>query len=208
MTATIEQLVGEFIDSWNLGRRPDLREYLARADPAERDELADQLATWLEVAPTPAYDEDTLTQIRSEPALVAALAAADAQPEPLAQRLPVLRQRAGLAIGELARRLTAIFDLSDAERAADYLTRLERDELDERRLSRRLIDAIGAILRIDPDRLLPRPPLAAAQTFFRAEDGSQRWEMRDIDALSRAALAPAPEPMDELDRLFLGGPAG
>ena len=32
----------------------------------------------------------------------------------------------------------------------------------------------------------------------------------DIDALSRAALAPAPpsSPMDELDRLFLGGPNG
>jgi hypothetical protein len=28
----------------------------------------------------------------------------------------------------------------------------------------------------------------------------------DIEALSRAALTPAPPPMDELDRLFLGGP--
>ena len=28
----------------------------------------------------------------------------------------------------------------------------------------------------------------------------------DIEALSRAALTPAPTPMDELDRLFTGGP--
>ena len=28
----------------------------------------------------------------------------------------------------------------------------------------------------------------------------------DIEVLSRAAMAPAPPPMDELDRLFTGGP--
>jgi hypothetical protein len=55
---------------------------------------------------------------------------------------------------------------------------------------------------------LPSPPAPAApsQAFFRAEDEAQDWIVQDIDALSRAALASAPAPMDELDRLFLGGP--
>lgn len=163
---TIEQLVGQFIDDWNAGRRPDVLAFLERAAPQDRDALASQLETWLDLAPTPAYDEPTRQAIASEPALIAALDAAAVLREPLADRLPTLRQRAGLAIRDVAARLTQLLDLDDEPRTVAYLEQIERDELDERRLSRRL-----------------------------------------LDVLSRAALAPAPAtPMDELDRLFLGGP--
>jgi hypothetical protein len=107
----------------------------------------------------------------------------------------------------VARRLVAIFGLRDEQRAADYLARVERGELDPGRLSNRLLDALAAILGADRDQLGPGPPaFAAGQAFFRAEEHADQWIAQDIDALSRAALAPAPEPMDELDRLFLGGP--
>jgi hypothetical protein len=101
-----------------------------------------------------------------------------------------------------------MFGLDDEEgRAADYLSLLEREELDPGRLSHRLTAALAAILRIDREQLEPRPA-AAAQAFFRANEDADRRIARDIDALSRAALASAPESMDELDRLFLGGPEG
>ena len=58
--STHDQVLSDFIDEWNTGHRPRVREYLARLpDGPERDELADQITTWLEVAPTPAYDEET-----------------------------------------------------------------------------------------------------------------------------------------------------
>jgi hypothetical protein len=42
--------------------------------------------------------------------------------------------------------------------------------------------------------------------LFRADDDAAEQMARDIDVLSRAAMAPAPAPMDELDVLFCGGP--
>ncbi len=205
---TIEQLVGQFIDDWNAGRRPDVLAFVERAAPQDRDALASQLETWLELAPTPAYDEPTRQSIASEPALLAALDAAAALRAPLAERLPTLRDRAGLAIREVAARLTQLFDLDDELRTVAYLEQIERDELDERRLSRRLLDALAAILGADADQLTPGPAaLAGGQAFFRAEEDADAWIAEDIDVLSRAALAPAPATrMDKLDRLFLGGP--
>ncbi len=112
-------------------------------------------------------------------------------------------------VRDVARRLVAIFGVEDEQRAARYLEQIERDELDPGRLSRRLLDALAAILGADRDQLAPGPPaFAAGQAFFRADDDADRWIAEDIDVLSRAALAPAPaaSPLDELDRLFLGGP--
>jgi transcriptional regulator with XRE-family HTH domain len=208
MTA-IEQLLGEFIDAWNAGRRPAVNDYLQRAPAQERDELATQLQTWLQIAPTPDYDTPTRAAIAAEPALRAALDAAAQNRSPLSARLPTLRERSGLAVRDVARRLVAIFGIDDEQRATDYLERIERDELEASRLSRRLLDALAAILGADRDQLAVGPPaFAGGQAFFRAEDDADRWIAQDIDALSRAALAPAPaaSPLDELDRLFLGGP--
>ena len=207
MTA-VEQILGEFVDAWKAGRRPDVAEYLARAPEAQRDELAALLAAWLEIAPTPAYDAPAREAIAREPVLRSALDAAVRAREPLAVRLPTLRARAGLAVGEVARRLVAVFGLQgDEQRAAGYLEALERDELDATRASRRLLDALAAILGADRDELVTAPAaLPAGQAFFRAEDDAARWVAEDIDALSRAAVAAAPAPMDELDRLFRGGP--
>lgn len=208
---SIEQLIGEFIDAWNAGRRPAVESYLARAPDHERDELAAQLETWLLIAPTPDYEPATRAAISEEPALRAALQAAAAIRSPLSVRLPTLRERAGLAVGDVARRLVAVFGLDDEQRAADYLEQIERGELDSSRLSRRVLDALAAILGADRDQLAAAPPaFAAGQAFYRAEQDADQWIAQDIDALSQAALAPAPpsSPMDELDRLFLGGPDG
>ena len=44
--------------------------------------------------------------------------------------------------------------------------------------------------------------------LFRAEGEVDERFAEDLEALSRAAMAPAPAPMDEVDRLFTGGPEG
>ncbi len=206
----VDRLLSEFIDAWNAGRRPRVDDYLARASVDAQDELADALADWLAVAPTPAYDVAALRAIRAEPALRGAAAEAETGLWPAL--LPRLRERAGLSARAVAARLTAAFGLGGQEdRAETYLQRMERGELDPARVSGRLLDVLGAALGVSGAELRRAggfvPPAAApAHALFRAErDSAARFE-DELEALSRAALTPAPAPMDELDRLFCGGP--
>jgi transcriptional regulator with XRE-family HTH domain len=206
----IDKLLSEFVDAWNAGERPHVDDYLERAAPAERDELAERLEEWLLVAPSPAYSEQVLEHIRAEPAFAAALAEIEAEPELWPEVLPRLRERAGLRLQDLASRITAAFGLAGEEdRAARYLERMERGDLDPSRVSRRLLDALGTALGVSGETLGRAGgfrPAAPGHALFRAESAAGARFEDDLEALSQAALAPAPPPMDELDRLFVGGP--
>lgn len=181
-----DRVLSEFIDAWNAGRRPRVRDYLARLpDGPAREELADAITDWLSVAPAPAYSDRARREIRAEVARTL---------EPAG-----LRARAGFSLRELAVRVAGAFGLADVERTEAYLARLEAGELDPSRVSRRLLDALAGVLGATP---VLRP---AGGALFRAEDADATVRS-DIELLSRAALSPAPAPMDELDRLFTGGP--
>ena len=92
--STTEQLLSDFIDAWNAGRRPRVRDYLARLpDGPERDDLADQLTSWLEVAPTPAYSEQTRAEIRRTPAVTRLREATEADAGLWPTLVPTLRER-------------------------------------------------------------------------------------------------------------------
>ena len=68
--SSIEQVLSDFIDAWNAGRRPSVRDYLARMpDGAARGELADLIGVWLETAPAPALDAGARAAIRAQPAV-------------------------------------------------------------------------------------------------------------------------------------------
>ncbi len=212
--STNDQVLNDFIDAWNAGRRPRVREYLARLpDGPERDDLAEQITAWLEVAPTPGYDDDTRAEIRAEPIVARLLESADSDAGLWPTVVPQLRARAGLSVTQLAARLIERLSLErgDTARAAGYLERLERGALDPSRVSRRLLDSVGALLGV-PGRALadaasyPRGLRPASPALFRAESDLGDWVRDDIEVLSAAAMAPAPPPMDELDRLFTGGP--
>lgn len=206
----IATVLGDFIDAWNAGRRPEVDDHLARVAEADRDELRRQIAMWLQVAPDPEYDEATRAEITADPVLLAALAAGRQTAEPWAARLRAMREQAGLAVEQVAERLAGALGLTGGrQRTADYLARAEAAALDETRVSRRLIDALASVLGVDRDDVAPAwgmPPTAAQ--FYRREAGLSDAAMleQEFDALSRAARVPAPEPLDELDRLFLGGP--
>jgi transcriptional regulator with XRE-family HTH domain len=213
---SIDQALSAFIDAWNAGERPDVIAYLDRVDAGDRPALADEIEMWLDVAPTPRYDEATRAQISSDPILLAALAAGTAAAMPFAERVRAARERAGLAIAEAAERVARAAGLTGQEqRTAEYLGRLERDELDERRVSRRLVDALARAFGADPDALSPSWGAAApAAVQFRLSEPHADSDFdpealgQQFDALARAAATPAPEPLDDVDRLFLGGPDG
>lgn len=216
----IDQALGAFIDDWNAGRRPDVDECLASVPEADRAELARLLSTWLDVAPVPDYDEAALAEIEAEPALQAAFAAMAEVREPLPSRLAAMRERAGLAVREVGDRVAAAFGLTapgQADKAAAYLEQLEDGRLDAGGLSDRLLDALASILGVDRDRLAPgslgmpaapAAPAAAGGQLFRADEEADEWIAADLEALSKAAMTPAPPPLDDVDRLFRGGPEG
>jgi hypothetical protein len=213
---SIDRVLSEFVDAWNGGRRPRVDDYLERVDAGERDALADALLDWLALAPTPPYSDPARAEIRAEPALQAVLAAVASDAGAWPALLPSLRERAGLAVRDVAARVVAVFGLGGGEeRAAAYLERMERGELDAARVSRRLLDALGTALGVTGAELadagdfgsgLRRPtPAAPGMLFRRAAKTPDPGLADELAALSRAALTPAPAPMDELDRLFTGG---
>jgi transcriptional regulator with XRE-family HTH domain len=211
---SIDQLLSDFIDAWNAGRRPSVRDYLARApEGSERDELAELIGVWLETAPAPVLDEATRADVRREAAVQRVFAAVGDDAGLWPQLVPRLRARAGLSIADVAERIVARFRLGDGhrERAADYLERMERGELEPTRVSRRLLDALGDLLGASGATLAEAAtlgtglrPAASGGTLFRADPGTGDWVAEDLEILSRAALTPA-APLDELDRLFTGG---
>lgn len=212
MSEPTDLLLSEFIDAWNAGRRPLVAEFLERAAPTEREELAARIEDWLVVAPTPRYQEHALADIRREPALVGALAEIHAAPGLWPDLLPRLRERLGLKRREVAARITSAFTLKgQEERAERYLERMEHGDLDATLVSRRLLDALGSVLGISGHDLAragalhPAAPTPRRALFRAGREPGQLFE-EDLEALSRAATAPAPPPMDELDRLFVGGP--
>jgi transcriptional regulator with XRE-family HTH domain len=207
MSDPLDMVLSEFIDAWNAGERPRLDDYLARVAPQERDELGERIEDWVLLAPSPDYSEQTLAQIRAEPALAGALAEIAAEPELWPEVLPRLRERAGLRLRDLASRVTAAFGLSgEEERAEGYLEQLERGDLDASRVSRRLLEALGSALGADLVGSATLRAAAPGHALYRAERETVASFEDDLEALSQAAMAPAPPPMDELDRLFVGGP--
>jgi len=208
---SIEKVLGEFVEAWNAGRRPDVDDYLARVAPGDRESLVDELRLWLEVAPSPDYDAATLADIARDPALMAALAAGVEAAAPWPVRVRRLRENAGLAIEQVAERIAAVVGApQEARRAARYLDQLEHDELDERRVSERLVSALAAVLGADRAELLPHWRPSPAIQLYRLEDRTldEPRLRRQFDALSLAATSPATVKLDEIDRLFLGGPEG
>ena len=212
---TSDQLLSDFIDDWNAGRRPRVRAYLARLpDDASRDELADRIDQWLQVAPTPDYGASVRDTIRAHPVVEPLLTPGGPNGD-WATALPRLRRRSSLSFATLAAGLVERLDLEpeDAPRAADYLERLESGRLDPARLSRRLLDPLSALLNVSAEWLAglsgPGPRTAAPVGALLRSDGSAAADLRqDIELLSRAALSPAPTPADELERLFTGGRDG
>jgi hypothetical protein len=202
-----EQVLAEFIEAWNAGRRPRVADFLGRLpEGPEREALAADLTTFISLAPTPALSEEALAEVRAEPALRAAVTAWET-----GSLLPSLRERAGFSRASLAERLVQRFGLAGeqaAERAEGYVERLELPALEPSRLSRRMLDALGELLGASTAVLQGAPVPRTAGALLRADErGADAAFLEDVALLSRAALTPAqPVEQDELDRLFTGGP--
>lgn len=212
-TTDRDRILSEFIDAWNAGRRPEVDEYLVRADESERDELAGELTAFLRFAPTPEYSEESLAEIRADPIVAEALAAARGRAGMLPSLIVRLRTRLGLSNADVAGELVRAFDLSEdrAPKTESYLDRLERGELEPSRISARVFEALARLFGVPRSELegagdvggwaAPAAPAAA----FRASDEAADAAAPHLDLLARGLATPGGENRDEIDDLFLGG---
>jgi transcriptional regulator with XRE-family HTH domain len=206
---SIDRVLSEFIDDWNAGRRPQVDEYLERVPEPERAELADQLTTWLEIAPTPDYDQTTRATIRSEPVARATIDAMASEAGLWPELLPRLRERASLSVRDLAAKLAAAVGLGPNAEAKtfDYLEQLEHGSLDPGRMSSTLIENLAGILRVNRSLLEQAGgPTFRPAPMFRAEAPPDARSMRNMEVLADMLTTKAPaEDWDEVDQLFQGG---
>src|SRR4051794_24618240 len=147
--ASTDRALSEFIDDWNAGRRPQVDEYLDRVPEADRAELANQLMTWLEIAPTPRYDDAAREAIAAEPVVQEAIEAMSSESGLWPALLPRLRSRATLSLGDLASKLTSAIGLGgEAETKTErYLGELEAGSPDPRRVLKRGLHGLARGLR-------------------------------------------------------------
>ena len=95
----------------------------------------------------------------------------------------------------------------DAPKTERYLTQLEEGSLDPARISRKVIEGLAGILRVDPSLL----DQAGGATFrpapmFRASAPPSAGTARNMEVLADMLTAKAPvEDWDEVDQLFQGG---
>jgi transcriptional regulator with XRE-family HTH domain len=208
-----DRILSDFIDDWNAGRRPDVDDYLARVPEGERDELADQLMSFLRFAPTPAYSDEALKAIRSEPIVAEALSASAGRAGVLPSLLVRLRSRMGMSNDDVARSLVRSLELGEDRKVktATYLERLEHGELEPSRVSVRVFDALARLFGVPRSELegagdvgswaAPAAPAAA----FRASDEAADAAAPHLDLLAKGLATPGDAARDEVDDLFLGG---
>ena len=202
----LDVLLARFIEDWNAGRRPAVEDFLRGANELERDELADQISTFLAFAPTPRFDEETIHELLSASAVDAAAQAFVAEAGAWPTLLPRLRAQAGLSLRDLATRVLRVTGLGDKglDKAEQRLGEMERGEVDATRVSTRIVDVLGHILGMNSaDLARVGMPAAAAGALYRREAG--RDLAGGLDLLADALTAPVPEgEWDEVDKLFFG----
>jgi hypothetical protein len=206
---SIDRALSEFIDDWNAGRRPQVDECLERVAEYDRAELSDQLMMWLEIAPTPQYDDAARAAIAAEPVVQEAIAAMSSESGLWPALLPRLRSRAALSLGELASKLAGTVGLGGgaATKTERYLGELEAGRLDPGRVSRRVLDGLARVLRVDVSVLEEAGGGAFRPApMFRASTPPRADTAHNLEVLADMLTAPTPgEDWDEVDQLFRGG---
>lgn len=183
----VEALFDEFAARWARGERPDVDEYLTRAGP-DAGELAALVDRYLELAPVPEPDEETVAGFEAW----------------IAGEAPVLvvRRRRGLRRADVVERLRELLSLPQgaAGKIGRYYHELETGLLDPAGVDRSVWEALREILGAnvrDLAALRPAPPTVAP--LFRKS--APEWP---VEGMPLPALEPEAEADEEVDRLFRG----
>lgn len=206
----LDRLLADYVAEHRAGGDADPREYLSRASPAQRTELAALIDTYLAQAPRQRFDQTAFRGSSAEQTVDELERAIAGQAGLWPAVLPRLRDRAGLKRSTLIERLAAVLGVKDREeKVAVYYHEMEQGRLPAHGVSDRVLEALGRLvgenaqaLR-DAGRALtpPGPGLATAGTPAFA-----RRAYREPGAAEGAAAPLPPDAeWDEVDELFRGG---
>ena len=200
---TGEQLFSDFRAEFESGARPNVADFLAEADDADRRALEKRIDLYLEEeAPLRSYDAAEFARAQETPVMkqAAALFAQAAE-----TNLVAARERAGLTLEELAAAVlekTGIgADEAEQQKAAGYLGQLEQGTLP--RLTARVRDAVRSVLDTDPASGFARPEYGFAFRLSARDDVASNESIERAELLLDAMSTPSPRGWDAVDELFL-----
>ena len=200
---TGEQLFSDFRAEFESGARPNVADFLAEADDADRRALEKRIDLYLEEeAPLRSYDEAEFARAQETPVMkqAAALFAQAAE-----TNLVAARERAGLTLDELAAAVLANAGLGADEaeqaKAAGYLGQLEQGTLP--RLTGRVRDAVRSVLGTDPASSFARPEYGFAFRLSARDEAAPEESIERAELFLDAMSTPSPRGWDEVDELFL-----
>lgn len=205
MSASVERVFLEALDDLQSGRAQDVDHYLERVPMTEREQLADLLAMYFASRRGPRHAEVSRTAYTRVLATLDRMTDTAGRAGTLPGLLAELRRTRGLRRSDVTRAICDLLGLSDqaiVQLEREY-HRLETGQLDGRRLSRRILEALAEIFRIPVD------DLAEASLPLRSEpQRATRSFARSAGAFTVAARAAPPdrdETTGDVRALFYGG---
>ena len=200
---TGEQLFSDFRAEFESGARPNVADFLAEADDADRRALEKRIDLYLEEeAPLRSFDATEFVAAQETPVMKQAAALFVQAAE---TNLVAARERAGLTLEELAAAVlekTGIgADEAEQQKAAGYLGQLEQGTLP--RLTARVRDAVRSVLDTDPASSFARPEYGFAFRLSARDDVASDESIERAELLLDAMSTPSPRGWDEVDELFL-----
>ena len=205
-----QQLFREFADRYASEGSADPREYLARAEGTDREELRALIEGFLERAPRREWDAGAFSGSIAERATERA--AQEAEPAGgWPEVLPELRHRARLKRSEVVQRLAAALGFAGSEaRVGEYYHRMEQGQLAPSGVSSRVLEALGGIVGASAEALRGAGETgdagaAGGEVFARVGGPTGQVSPDVVGEVDVSAADAPPAPPDELDRLFTGG---
>ncbi len=205
MSASVERVFLEALDDLRAGRVEQVDHYLELVPASERAKLADLLAMYFASRRHPVRHEVPPATYERILATLDRVTETAGQSGTLPGLLAELRRTRGLRRQEITRALCQLLNLGE-----DALVQLEREyhrletgQLDGRRLSRRLLEALGHIFRMPVDDLA-----AASAPLGEQTPPAARRFARSKGAVTAATHAPSAQPEKhdpEVRTLFYGG---
>ena len=143
----VDRLLAEYVAEHRAGGDADPREFLTRASPLQRTELAALIDAYLARAPRQQFDEASFRGSTAERTVDELERAIAGQAGLWPALLPRLRDRAGLKRSELVERLAAALGVGDREdKVAGYYHEMEQGLLPAQGVSDRVLSALGQLV--------------------------------------------------------------
>jgi len=205
---SVETLLGEYIEEHRSGGSADPVEFLSRAAPAERRELAALIDGYLVRAPRTPLDKQPSPEPRAEATIEALSRSIGGAAGLWPALLPRLRDRTGLKRRDLVERLANSLGVSDRKPKVErYYHEMELGLLPASGVSDRVLETLARLVGTTASELRDAGTALgeAVGTDAQAEAFARVASIEESAAPAPTNVSPEPaEEWDQVDELFRG----